>query len=70
MDAVILATGMSKRMGAPKSSLPLKGKSFFLFAVDAALSAGVSPIILVVGQHEDRFREFLADRQRSERVEK
>lgn len=62
IGAVILAAGMSKRMGRPKLLLPLNGKPIFLHAVDVALAAGLEPIILVVGEHEQKMRNLLANR--------
>ena len=49
IGAVILAAGMSKRMGRFKPVLPLHGKPLFRYAVDAAVQAELSPIALVGG---------------------
>ena len=43
IGAVILAAGMSKRMGRFKPVLPLHGKPLFRYAVDAAVQAELEP---------------------------
>lgn len=59
IGAVILAAGLSKRMGGPKLFLPYKGKPLFLQAVETAVSSGLDPVILVVGKFEEQFREYI-----------
>ncbi|NBD24297.1 nucleotidyltransferase family protein [Paenibacillus glycinis] len=49
IGAVILAAGMSTRMGRFKPVLPLNGQPLFRYAVDAAIAAELSPIALVGG---------------------
>ena len=65
LHGVILAGGISSRMGSPKALMPLEG-SFFLHHVYAALcEAGVKPVHIVVNlgllnaldAHLDMFRE-------------
>lgn len=60
IGAVILAAGLSRRMGEPKLFLPYKGKPLFLQAVETAVLCGLDPIILVVGKHEEGFRELVS----------
>ncbi len=53
--AVILAAGMSRRMGRPKALLPLGGKLLIQHVVEAIRSVGVvSPIIVVTGHLADQ----------------
>ncbi|MBM4763549.1 nucleotidyltransferase family protein [Bacillus sp. B15-48] len=59
--AVILAAGMSKRMGEPKLLLPIKNKPMFLYSVHTATSAELSPIIVVTGPKHDKM-SLLVDR--------
>jgi len=60
--AIILAAGKGTRM---KSNLvkvmhPLEGRPMVSWAVEAARGAGVSKIVLVVGHHAERVREYFA----------
>lgn len=48
---VVLAAGASRRMGRPKQLLPYAGKPLAQHAVDAAVAAGLAPILVVLGAH-------------------
>ena len=50
MAAVVLAAGMSMRMGTQKVLLQFRGKPLFRHAVDVALAAGLEPVVVVGGQ--------------------
>jgi molybdenum cofactor cytidylyltransferase len=50
--AIILAAGASKRLGRPKQTLELGGKTLILRAVNVAMEAGLSPVIVVVREIE------------------
>jgi len=57
---VVLAAGMSSRMGTPKALLEHRAGGTFLDAACAALrQAGVHPVIAVVGFHRERIEERL-----------
>lgn len=60
--AIVLAAGQSQRMGQDKLAAPIGGKAMVLHAVDAALAAAVSPVILVCGPDRDRFTTLLDGR--------
>jgi molybdenum cofactor cytidylyltransferase len=60
--AVILAAGRSSRMGRNKLLLDLDGKPILCHAVDQALGAGLSEIIVVSGHQASKVREALGDR--------
>lgn len=62
---VILAAGAATRMGRLKQLLPYRGKTFLQHAVEQAASAGLSPVVVVVGAQA----EIVADAIRSERVQ-
>jgi molybdenum cofactor cytidylyltransferase len=47
--AVILAAGESTRLGQPKQLLEFRGKTLVRRAVDAAIEANCSPVIVVTG---------------------
>ncbi|MDI3328950.1 MAG: nucleotidyltransferase family protein [Alicyclobacillaceae bacterium] len=61
IGAVVLAAGMSTRMGRPKLWLPLGGKPLFRYSVETALGAGLQPVVVVAGGDAERFRRETAD---------
>jgi molybdenum cofactor cytidylyltransferase len=61
IGAIIVAAGMSKRMGEPKLLLPLCGKPLFRYSVDAAITAGLKPIVLVGGKYVEEQIKHVAD---------
>jgi molybdenum cofactor cytidylyltransferase len=60
--AVILAAGRSSRMGRNKLLLDLDGKPILCHAVDQALGAGLSEVVVVSGHQASKVREALGDR--------
>lgn len=50
IGAVILAAGEGRRMGTPKAHLVVDGETLLRRAVKAALAAGCSPVVAVVGE--------------------
>jgi molybdenum cofactor cytidylyltransferase len=60
--AIILAAGRSSRMGRNKLLLDLDGKPILCHAVDHALGAGLSEIVVVSGHQASKVREALGDR--------
>jgi len=60
--AVILAAGRSSRMGRNKLLLDLDGKPILCHAVDQALGAGLSEIVVVSGHQASKVREALGER--------
>lgn len=50
---IILAAGGSTRLGRAKQTLPYKNKSLLKHAIDAAVNAGIGPVIIVVGANEE-----------------
>jgi molybdenum cofactor cytidylyltransferase len=51
---IILAAGESKRLGQPKQNLVFRGKTLLQRAIDTALDAACSPIVLVLGANEEQ----------------
>src|SRR3954452_21150957 len=49
--AVIPAAGKSTRMGRPKLSLPLGGRTVIEWVIDMLRRAGVEHVLVVVGPH-------------------
>jgi molybdenum cofactor cytidylyltransferase len=60
--AIILAAGRSSRMGRNKLLLDLEGKPILCHAVDQALGAGLSEIVVVSGHQASKVRAALGDR--------
>jgi molybdopterin-guanine dinucleotide biosynthesis protein A len=44
--AVVLAGGMSRRMGSPKASVPLAGRPLIAWPLDAARAAGLEAVVV------------------------
>jgi molybdenum cofactor cytidylyltransferase len=62
IPAVVLAAGLSTRMGgSPKALLPLAdGRTFADAIIDTFLDAGIGEIVVVVGHESARVQEHLA----------
>ena len=58
--AIVLAAGAASRMGQLKQTLPYRGSTLVGHAVDRAVRAGFSPIIVVVGAEAGSVRTALA----------
>jgi molybdenum cofactor cytidylyltransferase len=58
--AVILAAGSSSRLGQPKQLLLYENRPLVTRAAEAALAAGASPVIVVLGAHAEKIRTALA----------
>ena len=56
---VILAAGSASRFGEPKQLLNWKGKPFVRAVAETALQAGLSPVIVVTGAHNDQLKSAL-----------
>jgi molybdenum cofactor cytidylyltransferase len=56
---VVLAAGTSSRMGRNKLFLSLQGKSVLRRAVDTALTAGLDPVLVVLGHEAEKARAEL-----------
>ena len=50
---VVLAAGMSSRLGSPKQLLTYEGKSLLQHAVNIALQTTMRPVVVVVGANSD-----------------
>jgi len=58
IGAVILAAGMSKRMGKPKLLLPLHGTPLFHYALKASIYHSLDPIVLIAGPYIETMRKL------------
>lgn len=57
--AVILAAGLSRRMGSPKMLLPWRDKTIIEQSVSNLIKAGVSEIVVVTGGNRERIEIIL-----------
>ena len=69
MQTVILAAGEGTRMrpltgATPKPMLPVADRPLVAHTADAAVSAGVDELILVVGYHGEQVRSYFGDEYR------
>ncbi len=60
--AVVLAAGLSRRMGVQKLLLPFGGKTVIAHIVDQILASDVEEVCVVVGHEGERVRRELPDR--------
>ena len=60
--AVILAAGGSRRFGQAKQLLEWEGHPLINWAIDAAWSAGLDPIIVVTGANAEHVENAIGDR--------
>ena len=58
--AIVLAAGMSQRMGMPKQLMPLGDKTLLEHALANVRSADVSEIVLVLGAYADEIEQKIA----------
>lgn len=58
---IILAAGVASRMGQPKQLLPWKGEALIRHAVHAALTAFLSPVVVVTGARAEQIAEAVSD---------
>jgi molybdenum cofactor cytidylyltransferase len=61
VGAVLLAAGLSRRMGTNKLLAPLAGKPMVRHVAEALCEAGLSPIRVVLGHEAERVRAALSD---------
>ena len=68
MQAVILAGGLGTRLGArtrdlPKALLPISGRPFLSWLLEALRSTGYTQVVLCIGHHGQQIRDFLGEEQ-------
>jgi molybdenum cofactor cytidylyltransferase len=58
--AIVLAAGLSRRMGRPKLLLEFKGRPVIRHAVERVVAAGLHPVLVVTGAEHDALARALA----------
>ncbi|MBS1787463.1 MAG: nucleotidyltransferase family protein [Acidobacteria bacterium] len=61
IGAIVLAAGVSQRMGSPKQLLSFKGNSLLRHAVQTALGSRCRPVVVVLGAHADKLESEISD---------
>jgi Uncharacterized MobA-related protein len=62
INGLILAAGMSSRMGEFKPLMPLRGKTLIENSIDSMLLAGVNRIVVVLGYRGEELASILQSR--------
>ncbi|WP_455661151.1 nucleotidyltransferase family protein [Pradoshia sp.] len=57
VGAIILAAGMSTRMGTPKFLLPIQSQPMIHYPIKLALQQNLSPIIIIAGKYLNEIKE-------------
>jgi molybdenum cofactor cytidylyltransferase len=57
---IVLAGGLSRRMGRAKLLLPLEGRPVIRITVEGVLAAGVEPVVVVTGTEHRELADALA----------
>ncbi|MEM6697884.1 MAG: nucleotidyltransferase family protein [Bacteroidota bacterium] len=61
-EAIVLAAGLSSRMGAEnKLLLPFRGKAILQHTLDALLNAQIDRVIVVTGYEQEKIQSLLRD---------
>lgn len=62
VEAIVLAAGLSSRMGEEnKLLLPFQGRAILQHTVDALLDAPIDRVIVVTGHEQEKIRSLLVD---------
>jgi molybdenum cofactor cytidylyltransferase len=69
IGAIVLAAGMSKRMGKPKLLMRIHGKPLFRYPLEQSIRYKLDPICLIGGQHMKAFHTEAADLQNVEFID-
>lgn len=56
---ILVAAGESKRLGRPKQLLPFRGTTLLRHAAQTAVSAGIGPVVVVLGARNEECRKTL-----------
>jgi molybdenum cofactor cytidylyltransferase len=62
VSAILLAAGLSRRMGQPKQIMSFNGKAFVSHCLDHIFACGIGDVVVVLGAHRDQVVPLLAER--------
>ncbi len=60
VSAILLAAGLSRRMGRPKQLLPLHGKPVIIHCLDNIFASGICDIVVVLGTQGKQIESIIA----------
>lgn len=60
LAGIVLAAGLSSRMGAFKPLMEVDGRAMILRVIDGMKGAGASPVVVVTGHRHEELEAFLA----------
>lgn len=66
INGLIVAAGLSKRMGQFKPLMPLQGKTVIENAINSMLESGVHQVVIVLGYRADEVEHCLRSRYQNE----
>jgi molybdenum cofactor cytidylyltransferase len=61
VSAILLAAGLSRRMGRPKQLLPLHGKPVIIHCFDNIFASGIRDIVVVLGLQGEKIKSIIGD---------
>ncbi|MFM7679357.1 MAG: NTP transferase domain-containing protein, partial [Roseiflexaceae bacterium] len=61
LACMLLAAGLSRRLGQPKQLLPWQGSTLVRYSAQVALAAQLDPIVVVTGHHADAVQAQVHD---------
>jgi molybdenum cofactor cytidylyltransferase len=66
---IILAAGLSRRLGSPKQLVKIKGQTLIEITVDAALGSKLDCVVLVLGNKFEAMLQALGERTKDPRLD-
>lgn len=61
IEGIVLAAGMSRRLGRPKQLLEIEGKPLIVHVVERALASRLDAVTVILGHEADRIRAAISD---------
>jgi len=62
---IILAAGISKRLGTPKQLVKIKGSYMIEYVIRASLSSKLHKVFLVLGHHQNKILKAITENIKS-----
>lgn len=61
IEGIVLAAGMSRRLGRPKQLVEIEGKALIVHVVERALASGLDAVTVILGHEADRIRAAISN---------